>query len=86
MSSFQEIAKRGFDIVVATAGLLLLSPLMFLISLGIKSTSPGPLNNTAFDVFEFRTTVAFQDEKTFPNIPDEIWYATPFGHSCAALG
>jgi lipopolysaccharide/colanic/teichoic acid biosynthesis glycosyltransferase len=88
MSSLQEIAKRGFDIVVATAGLLLLSPLMFLISLGIKSTSPGPilcrqkrydLNNTAFDVFEFRTTVAFQDEKTFPNIPDEIWYATPFG-------
>ena len=43
MSSCQDIMKRGFDIVVAIAGLLLLSPLMLLISLGIKSDSPGLL-------------------------------------------
>jgi lipopolysaccharide/colanic/teichoic acid biosynthesis glycosyltransferase len=81
MCSFQETAKRGFDIAVATAGLLMLSPLMLLISLGIKGTSPGPilrrqkrydLNNAAFDIFEFRTT-------TFSKIPNEISHVAPFG-------
>jgi lipopolysaccharide/colanic/teichoic acid biosynthesis glycosyltransferase len=72
MSPFQEIIKRGFDIAFAIAGLLLLSPLKLLISLGIKSESPGPivcrhkrygLNNAAFEVFAFRTTLAGQEEK-----------------------
>ncbi len=88
MSPFQEIIKRGFDIAFATAGLLLLSPLMLLISLGIKSESPGPivcrhkrygLNNAAFEVFEFRTTLAGQEEKTFNHIPNKIRCATRFG-------
>src|SRR5882762_855715 len=81
MSPSQEIIKRGFDIAFATAGLVLLSPLMLLISLGIKSESPGPivcrhkrygLNNAAFDLFEFRTTLARKEEKTFT-------HATRFG-------
>ncbi len=84
MSPFQEIIKRGFDIAFAIAGLLLLSPLMLLISLGIKSESPGPivcrhkrygLNNAAFEVFEFRTTLARQEEETF----NRVWSATRFG-------
>jgi lipopolysaccharide/colanic/teichoic acid biosynthesis glycosyltransferase len=88
MSPFQEIIKRGFDIAFATAGLVLLSPLMLLISLGIKSESPGPivcrhkrygLNNAAFEVFEFRTTLAGQEEKTFNYIPNKIQYVTRFG-------
>jgi lipopolysaccharide/colanic/teichoic acid biosynthesis glycosyltransferase len=88
MSPFQEIIKRGFDIAFAIAGLLLLSPLMLLISLGIKSESPGPivcrhkrygLNNAAFEVFEFRTTLAGQGEKTFNHIPNKIRYVTRFG-------
>ena len=88
MSPFQEIIKRGFDIAFAIAGLLLLSPLMLLISLGIKSESPGPivcrhrrygLNNAAFEVFEFRTTFAGQEEKTFTHIPNKIRCVTRFG-------
>src|SRR5712675_908146 len=84
MSPSQEIIKRGFDIAFAIAGLVLLSPLMLLISLGIKSESPGPivcrhkrygLNNAAFEVFEFRTTLARQEEETF----NRIWSATRFG-------
>lgn len=35
--------KRAMDIVVASAGLVLLSPLIILISLIIKSMSPGPV-------------------------------------------
>ena len=59
----QELLKRGFDIAVATAGLMLLSPLIFLVSLAIKLDSPGPvlcrrkyydLNDAAFEAFEFR--------------------------------
>ena len=88
MSRFQEIIKRGFDIAFATAGLLLLSPLILLISFGIKSESPGPivcrhrrygLNNAAFEVFEFRTILAGQEEKTFTHIPNKTRYATRFG-------
>src|SRR6266849_2099285 len=81
MSPCQDIIKRGFDIVVAIAGLLLLSPLTLLISLAIKSASPGPIvcrhkrygvNNATFDLFEFRTTLARQEEETFA-------FATRFG-------
>jgi len=88
MSPFQEIIKRGFDIAFAIAGLVLLSPLVLLISLGIKSESPGPivyrhkrygLNNAAFEAFEFRTTLAGQEEKTFNYIPNKIQYVTRFG-------
>src|SRR5260370_8976952 len=95
MSPFKEIIKRGFDIAFATAGLLLLSPLLLLISLGIKSESPGPivcrhkrygLNNAAFEVFKFRTTLARQEEKTFTHIPNKIWSATQFGHLQRSFG
>ncbi len=66
-SLFQSLIKRGFDIVVATAGLLVLSPLILLISLAIKIDSSGPTlcrhkrynsNNVEFEIFEFRTTLA----------------------------
>ena len=73
MSPFQEFLKRGFDIAVAIAGLLLLSPLIVLVSLAITLESRGPvlcrykcydLNDTAFEVFEFRSTIAGpKDEK-----------------------
>jgi len=81
MSPCQDIMKRGFDIVVAIAGLLLLSPLTLLISLALKNTSPGPIvcrhkrygvNNDTFELFEFRTTLARQEEETFT-------FATRFG-------
>jgi len=87
ISPLQEIIKRGFDIAFAIAGLLLLSPLMLLVSLGIKSESPGPvvcrhkrygLNNEAFEVFEFRTADPDQEEKTFTDLSNKIRYATRF--------
>ena len=59
----QELLKSGFDIAGATVGLILLSPLIFLVSLAIRLDSPGPvlcrrryynLNDAAFEAFEFR--------------------------------
>ncbi len=87
ISPLQEIIKRGFDIAFAIAGLLLLSPLMLLVSLGIKSESPGRIvcrhkrygiNNEAFEVFEFRTAPPGQEEKTFTRGSNKIRYATRF--------
>jgi putative colanic acid biosysnthesis UDP-glucose lipid carrier transferase len=63
-SPLQSLSKRGFDFVVATAGLLLLSPLIIFVSLGIRLVLSRPIlckqkyynsNNVEFDLLEFRT-------------------------------
>jgi len=66
-SPFQEALKRGFDIAGATAGLMLLSPLIALVSLAIKLESSGPvlcrpkyydLNDAAFGALKFRCSAS----------------------------
>jgi lipopolysaccharide/colanic/teichoic acid biosynthesis glycosyltransferase len=58
------MAKRLLDIVVAAGGLVLLSPLLLLIAVGIKIDSAGPVffrqsrvgrNGRVFRIFKFRT-------------------------------
>jgi lipopolysaccharide/colanic/teichoic acid biosynthesis glycosyltransferase len=58
--------KRIFDVVIALVGLLLLSPLFFVVSLMIKLGSPGPIffrqerigrGFHAFNIYKFRTMV-----------------------------
>jgi exopolysaccharide biosynthesis polyprenyl glycosylphosphotransferase len=58
--------KRAMDIAGAAAGLILLSPLLLLIALAIKLTSPGPVlfrqrrvgrANAVFMMWKFRTMV-----------------------------
>lgn len=58
------MAKRALDIVVAAAALVLLSPLMLLIALLVRLTSPGPvifrqqrcgLNGRRFTLYKFRS-------------------------------
>jgi lipopolysaccharide/colanic/teichoic acid biosynthesis glycosyltransferase len=70
-SPIQELLKRGFDIAGATAGLMLLLPLIFLVSLAIKLDSPGPvlcrrkyfdLNDAVFEAFEFRCRTSVSGE------------------------
>lgn len=39
----RSVVKRLFDVIVSGILLLVLSPLMLLIALGIKVTSPGPV-------------------------------------------
>jgi lipopolysaccharide/colanic/teichoic acid biosynthesis glycosyltransferase len=43
LSLTERCLKRGLDIVVSATGLILLSPLMGLIALAVKLTSPGPV-------------------------------------------
>ena len=58
----RSLSKRAFDIVVATAGLLLLSPLILVISFWITTESSGPIlcrrkryssNNVELEVLSF---------------------------------
>lgn len=58
------VLKRGFDILVSGAGLLLLSPLMIIIAVGVKLSSPGPVffrqervgfNRRNFQMLKFRS-------------------------------
>jgi lipopolysaccharide/colanic/teichoic acid biosynthesis glycosyltransferase len=62
------MGRRLFDVGAATAALIVLSPLMLLVAVGIRATSPGPvifrarrvgLHGRPFSMFKFRSmTVA----------------------------
>jgi len=61
------VIKRAIDVVGAAIGLVILSPLMVVIAIGIKLTSPGPiiyaqmrhgLRRRRFRMLKFRTMVA----------------------------
>ena len=69
------LSKRTLDIVIAAAGLLLGLPLMGLIALAVKLTSPGPvfyhqrrvgLRGHIFTVHKFRTMRADAEAETGP--------------------
>jgi Undecaprenyl-phosphate glucose phosphotransferase len=70
MPLFSSLCKRAFDILGASFGLLLLSPLMLLIALAIKLDSPGPalftqtrygFNLVGFKILKFRTMHTMED-------------------------
>ena len=64
--------KRCLDVMGATAGLLVLSPLMFVIAIAVKLTSTGPVfyvqertghNLCRFKMYKFRTMVHGADKQ-----------------------
>jgi exopolysaccharide biosynthesis polyprenyl glycosylphosphotransferase len=70
--NWRSDCKRLMDVIGATAMLVLLSPLMLLIALLIKLTSPGPvffvqerlgLSKRRFPMFKFRTMVVNAEER-----------------------
>ena len=61
-----RVAKRAFDVVLSLVGLVLLSPLLAALGVGIKLNSPGPVfyrglragrHGTPFRIFKFRSMV-----------------------------
>ena len=61
-----EFCKRAFDFAVSATGLLVCAPLMLIVALSIRWSSPGPIlyqglrvgkNKTQFRVLKFRTMV-----------------------------
>lgn len=68
-----KVAKRAMDIAGATAGLVLLAPLLLGSAAVIKLTSPGPvffrqkrygLNGELFSIYKFRTMYANKGDAT----------------------
>jgi Undecaprenyl-phosphate glucose phosphotransferase len=67
LSDWSHALKSVFDRIVATLAIVLLSPLLALLALGVKLSSPGPVffvqkrygfNNQEFQVFKFRSMYA----------------------------
>ena len=84
-----RLVKRTFDVAVSLLGLLVLLPLLAIIAIGVKLSSPGPVlfrqrrignNNIEFILFKFRTMVEqpLCDSDTTWTIPDDE-RVTPIG-------
>jgi exopolysaccharide biosynthesis polyprenyl glycosylphosphotransferase len=74
LSRFDLFVKRSFDLVFATIGLVVLSPLLLFVAIAIKLDSPGPVffrqtrhgfNNEEIDVFKFRSMIVMENGNQF---------------------
>jgi len=72
LSRLQQAAKRVFDVMVAAAGLVILSPLLTIVAIAIKLDSPGPVlfrqtrhgyNNETIKVFKFRSMTQVDEDE-----------------------
>ncbi len=69
-SLLNSFVKRGFDVVCALLGLVVLSPLLLLVAAGVKLSSPGPViyrqervgrNRRVFTMYKFRSMAAGEE-------------------------
>jgi exopolysaccharide biosynthesis polyprenyl glycosylphosphotransferase len=76
----EEFLKRGFDVVAASLLLLLTSPLLIVVAIAIRMSSPGPVlfhqkrvgrGRRAFDVLKFRTMVIDAERYSGPVLASE---------------
>lgn len=72
LSMEQRIIKRTFDIIVSGIGLIVASPFMLAIAIGIKLTSKGPVifkqqritrGNKVFNIYKFRSMKVADDNE-----------------------
>ncbi len=70
LSSFEVLQKRVFDVVMATAALVVLAPLLACVAVVIRLDSPGPVlfmqrrygfNQQPFRIIKFRTMTTLDD-------------------------
>lgn len=68
--------KRLFDFVMSLIGIVVLSPIILIVALAVKFTSPGPMlfkqrrigkNNVEFEIYKFRTM-----RIDTPNVPTHL--------------
>jgi exopolysaccharide biosynthesis polyprenyl glycosylphosphotransferase len=74
LSRSSQLLKRAMDLALAGVGLVVLAPLLVLVAVGVKRSSPGPVlfrqrrmgaDDRAFEIFKFRTMVADAEERKF---------------------
>ena len=82
------IVKRGSDIVLSLLILALISPLLLVIALAVKLTSPGPvifrqrrygLDGREIMVYKFRTMSVWEDGSSIPQAKKDDARVTPLG-------
>jgi Undecaprenyl-phosphate glucose phosphotransferase len=70
LTAFERCLKRGFDVVAAGLGMIVLSPLLLVVSIAVKLDSSGPVlfrqtrngyNNDTIRVFKFRSMTVTED-------------------------
>ncbi|HMO28189.1 undecaprenyl-phosphate glucose phosphotransferase [Enterovirga sp.] len=88
MSPIAVVAKRILDLVLASAALVLLSPLLALVALAIRLGSPGPafffqtrygFNQRPFRIVKFRTMSTYHDSGDVPQATKNDPRITPIG-------
>jgi lipopolysaccharide/colanic/teichoic acid biosynthesis glycosyltransferase len=91
---FARSGKRAFDVVIASIGLILFSPIFFLSSLAVKLDSRGPLicpqrrysyGNKAFRIVTFRCT-ATESVETAAQTARRSACVTRIGHILRSSG
>ena len=89
MSDAELCIKRAFDIVMATIGLIVLSPLLAVIAIMVKCNSKGPiiyqqerigLYGIPFYIYKFRTMIEHAEEGRPQLTHDNDPRITPIGH------
>ena len=83
-----SLIKRGLDIVGATVGLVVLSPILLLIAVAVRLESPGPAlhwssrvgrNNILFSMPKFRSMRVDAPDVATHLLPDPDRWITPLG-------
>ena len=84
----QGLAKMFFDKLFSAAVLVAIAPLMALIAIGVKCSSPGPvlfkqprlgLNGRRFDVYKFRTMAVHREDRGVTQASRDDVRITRFG-------
>ncbi len=101
ITGFQRLVKRSFDLVLSVALLLLLWPLMLLIAIAVKVTSPGgPIifkqkrvgeNGKFFMMYKFRTMVPNAEQMALEKLREDggenfEWHKSPDDPRVTPLG
>ena len=88
LTPVEQLAKRAFDVLVASTALVVLSPLLVAVAIAIKWTSPGPVlfrqdrhayNRERFRIFKFRTMLVGSDRGAFEQAKRDDRRFTPIG-------
>jgi len=84
----RAVAKRLTDVILTSVALLPLAPVMLLIALGVRLSSPGPvvfrqrrygLNGEEITVYKFRTMTVVEDGPTITQATKADTRVTAFG-------
>ncbi|MCM1983281.1 undecaprenyl-phosphate glucose phosphotransferase [Lyngbya confervoides] len=87
-SDLQYFLKRIFDILIATAALIILSPLMVAIAVAVKITSPGPIlfkqkrygiSGQEIKVYKFRSMTVLENDSEVKQATKDDRRITPVG-------